>query len=53
MKTLGELEAALVAEVSRRKGLGGYNSDAESLLLAFEALLLLTRKLEDSMANRP
>ena len=50
-KQLAELEAEVMKEVVRRRGLGGYNSEAESILLLSEFILKIVRHLEDKAPN--
>ena len=49
---LEDLERQLMKLVVRRRGLGGFDVNAEAVLILSEALLLLTRHLREK-APRP
>jgi hypothetical protein len=42
-----ELEKTLMAEVVKRRSLGGYSAEAEGLMLHAEALLRIVQHLKD------
>lgn len=44
---LDQLQAAMMKEVVRRRSLGGYNSEAESILVISEVLLKLIDMIKD------
>lgn len=47
LSTLQELERNLMTELVRRRSLGGYSADAESLIFITEALHQVVRHLVD------
>lgn len=52
-KEAEELEAKLMAEVTRRRSLGGYSPDAPTLLLITEALYEIVRHMRERMPAPP
>jgi hypothetical protein len=53
LSALVDLEKAVMAEVVKRRSLGGYNSEAESILLLSETLLRIVRHLIEEYPGEP
>ena len=51
-KEMDELEKEVMKEVVRRRGLGGYSTEAEGLLLDSEILLKLVRHLNEQISRK-
>jgi hypothetical protein len=51
-RELDELETAVMKEVVKRRGLGGYSTEAEGLLMDGEFLLKLVRHMNEQMSRK-
>ncbi len=53
LSELQVLEAMVMKELVRRRSLGGYSVDAESLLIVYESLLKLVQHLISEFPTEP
>lgn len=52
LTSLKDIEKVVMKEVVRRRSLGGYNSEAESLLILSEVVLDIVRHLVDEYPEK-
>lgn len=53
LSDLEQLEKNIMAEVVKRRGLGGYSTDADGLLMVVESLLKIIGHLIDKEPSAP
>jgi hypothetical protein len=51
-KEIDELEKEVMKEVVKRRGLGGYDTNAETILLLTEWMLKIIRHMNEQMSRK-